>query len=261
MSVWHTPVATSRTSASPACGSAKSTSWTTSGAPNSSSTAARIFMVRDPIKMWVLFDLNGTLVDPAVLLDPPELPIAALDEANVMAMITVIAGAEAEFKPLLDAALRRGLERAGRDPDEAVQALERLPQMPAYPDVPGALAALREGGCQLAVLTQSGREAAETVLANAGLRDHFEHVLSAPEASAFKPEDLAYHAALEALGATEAWFVAGHWWDVAGAAYAGLRTAWVSRTDLAYPAAMPAPDVQGADIEAIAKAILDKVGS
>src|SRR3954452_23255026 len=124
--------------------------------------------------MWVLFDLNGTLVDPAILLEPPELPIAALDEANVMAMITVIAGAQAEFKPLLNAALRRGLERAGRDPDEAAQALERLPQMPAYPEVARALAPLREGVCRLAVLTQSSADAGETVLRNAGLRDHFE---------------------------------------------------------------------------------------
>src|SRR5579862_648251 len=42
MSVWHTPQATRRTSASPACGSASSTSWTASGAPNSSRTAALI---------------------------------------------------------------------------------------------------------------------------------------------------------------------------------------------------------------------------
>src|SRR3954469_11444546 len=104
--------------------------------------------------MWVFFDLNGTLLDPSVLLTPPELPIAALDEANVMAMITTIAGRETPFKPLLDAALRRGLERAGRSPDEAAGALERLSGMPAYPDVPGALRALRDGGLQLAVLTQ-----------------------------------------------------------------------------------------------------------
>src|SRR5213596_511388 len=42
MSVWHTPQATSRTSTSPARGPASSRSWTASGAPNSSSTAARI---------------------------------------------------------------------------------------------------------------------------------------------------------------------------------------------------------------------------
>ena len=206
--------------------------------------------------MWVLFDLNGTLVDPAVLLDPPELPVAALDEANMMAMVTVIAGREAEFKTLLDAALRRGLERAGRDPSLAEGAVGRLPEMPAFPDVPDALQALRDGGFQLCVLTQSSAEAAEALLANAGIRDHFERVLSAPASGAFKPEDLAYHYGLEQVGATEAWFVAGHWWDIAGAAYAGLRTAWISRTDLAYPIAMPVPDVRGADLAEVAAAIL-----
>src|SRR6187402_2446278 len=42
-SVWQTPHATSRTSTSPDFGSARSSSWTMRGSPNSSSTAARIF--------------------------------------------------------------------------------------------------------------------------------------------------------------------------------------------------------------------------
>ena len=209
--------------------------------------------------MWVFFDLNGTLVDPSVLLEPAEIPIAALDEANVMAMITTIAGRETAFKPLLDAALRRGLARSGRDPELAAAALSKLPDMPAYPDVPEALTALRDGGFQLAVLTQSAAAAAEEVTANAGIRDAFELVLSAPELGAFKPDDLAYKSALERAGVTEAWFVAGHWWDIAGAAYAGLRTAWVSRTDLAYPDAMPAPEVTGSDVASVAAAILKRV--
>jgi 2-haloacid dehalogenase len=209
--------------------------------------------------MWVLFDLNGTLLDPAVLLDPPELPVAALDEANMMAMITVIAGAETTFKPLFDAALRRHLQRAGRDPDEAAQALEKLAQMPAFPEVPAALQALRDAGFRLAVLTQSAAEASEQALTHAGIREHFEHVLSAPEFGAFKPEDLAYHAAIEKLGTAEAWFVAGHWWDVAGAAYGGLKTAWVSRTDIAYPGAMPAPEITGADVAEVAAKIVRSV--
>jgi 2-haloacid dehalogenase len=206
--------------------------------------------------MWVFFDLNGTLVDPSVLLEPAAIPIAALDEANVMAMITTIAGRETSFKPLLDAALRRGLQRAGRSPEEAPGALEKLPQMPPYPDVPEALAALREAGFTLGVLTQSAAEAAEEVTRNAGIRDAFELVLSAPALGAFKPDDLAYKSALERAGVTDAWFVAGHWWDVAGAAYAGLRTAWISRTDLAYPDAMPEPDVRGADLAEVAAALL-----
>jgi 2-haloacid dehalogenase len=129
--------------------------------------------------------------------------------------------------------------------------------MPAYPDVPDALAALRAGGLSLCVLTQSAVDAAEAVLSNAGLRSAFDLVLSAPESGAFKPEDLAYRWALERCDATDAWFVAGHWWDIAGASYAGLQTAWISRTDLAYPSAMPAPHVSGPDLAAVTAAILN----
>ena len=210
--------------------------------------------------MWAIFDLNGTLVDPSVLVDPGELAVAALDEANMMAMVTVIAGRETAFKPLLDAALRRGLARAGLDPARAEGALGKLPDMPAYPDVPEALSALRDGGFRLAVLSQSALDAAETVLTNSGLRGHFELVLSASASGALKPEDLAYRYALEQAGATEAWFVAGHWWDVAGAAYAGLKTAWISRTDRVYPTAMPAPDVSGPDLAAVARELLRAAG-
>ena len=46
MSVWHTPQATRRTSTSLGPGSASSTSPTTSGLPNSSRTAARIFIAQ-----------------------------------------------------------------------------------------------------------------------------------------------------------------------------------------------------------------------
>ena len=129
--------------------------------------------------------------------------------------------------------------------------------MPAYPDVPEALERLRAGGFQLAILTQSAVDSAEAVPANAGLRDHFELVLSAPASGAFKPEDLAYRYALEQAGVTEAWFVAGHWWDVAGAVLRGSRTAWISRTDLAYPIAMPEPHLRGPDLTSIATQILN----
>ena len=57
---------------------------------------------------------------------------------------------------------------------------------------------------------------------------------------------------MEKVGATDAWFVAGHWWDVAGASFAGLQTAWISRTDIAYPVAMPEPHVRGADLAEVA---------
>ena len=116
----------------------------------------------------------------------------------MMAMVTVIAGRETTFKPLLDAALRRGLVRAGLDPALAEGAMSRLPDMPAYPDVPDALAALRDGRLLArradAVRGRRGRGRARRTRACGA---SFDLVLSAPASGAFKPEDLAYRYALE----------------------------------------------------------------
>src|SRR3954454_5091246 len=103
--------------------------------------------------VWVLFDLNGTLVDPAVLTDPAEIAHEALDEANVMAMITALAGRSAPFADLLEGALARRLALAGRDPGSAGAALERLPSMPAYREAAEALARLRGGGPPVAAVS------------------------------------------------------------------------------------------------------------
>jgi 2-haloacid dehalogenase len=209
--------------------------------------------------MWVLFDLNGTLVDPSPLAEPLGVDAAfvhaAFDEANAAAMVLTLGGGEAAFRALLESALRRRLAAAGRGADDVPAALERLAEMPAYPDAAAALDALRAGGHELGVLTQSSAQAAETVLRSAGLRDRFSVVVAAPEV-AFKPDPRAYRHGLARAGADGAWFVAGHWWDIAGAAAAGLRTAWVSRTDVAYPDALARPAVSGADLREVAEAIL-----
>ena len=117
--------------------------------------------------------------------------------------------------------------------------------MPAFPEAAEALDTLRAAGFGLAVLTQSARENAELVLRNAGLR--IDRVLSAKP---LKPHPDAY------APAQGAWFVAAHWWDVAGAAGAGLRTAWVSRDDRVYPGAVPQPELRAPDLLAAARAIV-----
>lgn len=203
---------------------------------------------------WVLFDLNGTLVDPAVMAQPlgdsaddEELVLTALDEANHQAWVLTLAGVQQPFKALFEAALRRELTLAGHDEALAEAMLALLGTMPAYLDAPAALEQLRAVGLRLGVLTQSAGEAADAVLRFAGLRDRIEMVLSAPESGAFKPDGRPYRMAVERTGAApdEVGFVAAHWWDVAGAKHAGLRTGWVARRDLVLPASVPEPDVSG----------------
>jgi 2-haloacid dehalogenase len=213
---------------------------------------------------WVLFDLNGTLVDPGVMAQPlgdtgadEELVLAAIDDAVEQAMVVTLTGAQAEFRDLILAGLRRRLALAGRDPAQAEDAIALAGTMPAYLDAPAALETLRGVGLKLGVLTQSSLEAADGVLRFAGLRDRLDVVMSAPESGAFKPDPRPYRMALERIGAAadEVGLVAAHWWDVAGAKRAGLRTGWVARRDLFLPASVPEPDASGRDLVEVAEAI------
>ena len=206
---------------------------------------------------WVLFDLNGTLVDPAVLAQPlggsagdEALVQAAFDDAILQAMVLTLTSGHAVFADLIAAGLRRRLAMAGRDVEVADAALALLGSMPAFPDAVPALERLRGAGLRLGVLTQSSLEAAEGVLRSSGLRHLFELVVSGAESGAFKPDPRPYRFGLERTGAepAEVGFVAAHWWDVAGAKSAGMRTAWVARRDLVLPASVPEPDVSGREL-------------
>jgi 2-haloacid dehalogenase len=217
-----------------------------------------------PIR-WVLFDLNGTLVDPGVLAQPlgdtpaaEELVHEAFEAAVAQAMVTTLTGRHADFAMLLDAALWRGLTLAGLDPALAGQAIALLGSMPAFLEAPGALERLRGEGLHLGVVTQSATRAAEQVLRFAGLRDRVDMILGADEVGVFKPHPRVYETALERIGAEpeETCMVAAHWWDVTGAARAGLRTGWVARRERVLLSTVPEPDVSGPDLAAVAEGIV-----
>jgi 2-haloacid dehalogenase len=219
---------------------------------------------------WVLFDLNGTLVDPAVLAQPlgdsgadEALVQAAFGDAVSQAMVLTITGAEmVPFAELIVAGLRRRLAMAGRDPSAAAAAAGGRGGRRASPPPPAALETLRGVGLRLGVLTQSSPEAADAVLRFAGLRDRLELVVSVTEAGAFKPDPRPYRLAVERTGAApeEVALVAAHWWDVAGAKRAGLRTGWVARQDLVLPESVPEPDARGRDLVEVAQALARLAG-
>jgi 2-haloacid dehalogenase len=217
---------------------------------------------------WVLFNLTGTLVDPTVLAAPlgdsgadEELVLAALDDAVAMAMVDAITGGATPLDELISAAMRRRLRLAGTDESRAAAALELMGTMPAYLEAPGALEELRARGMRLGVLAQSSAAATDSVLRFAGLRDRFELVLSAQDAGAPKPDLRGYRYALTQTGASpaEVCFVSTHWWDVAGAKRAGLKTGWVARRERALLDTVPPPDYMGRDLAEVAEAITSDV--
>jgi 2-haloacid dehalogenase len=203
------------------------------------------------VTMLVLFDLNGTLLDPAGIGEPwgaSDLGAGVLSEAVQGAMVDTLSGA---FRPLdehVRAALLREVAVRGLDPAHVDAALERAQSLDPFPDAAAALATLRAAGHRVAVLTNSARATGERALARAGLE--VEAVIGADEVQAYKPHPAPYRHAVQRLG--DAMLAAAHWWDVTGAKRAGLRTAWIARGEGELTPAAPEPDVRARDLADLA---------
>jgi len=162
-----------------------------------------------PLRL-VLFDLNGTLLDPSVMAGPlgggeeeRALVFRSLDDAIAGAMTLTLGGRYAPFADLVRGALARRLTLAGRDPGGADAALDAMAAMPPFPEAEAALDRLAAAGLRLGVVTQSATETAEAVLERAGVLGRLELVLGTDRVGAFKPDPRPYRAALEAAAVAE----------------------------------------------------------
>lgn len=109
-----------------------------------------------------------------------------------------------------------------------------------------------------AALTNSNEATAEAQLQFAGLRDHFEQVLSADSVRRLKLAVTVYHMAARRLGVeiSGVRLVAAHDWDVTGALRAGCAAAFVARSGMVLDPLAAAPDIVGPDLTAAAERIL-----
>jgi 2-haloacid dehalogenase len=134
--------------------------------------------------------------------------------------------------------------------DEARTAVKPIRSLPPHADAAPALKALQEAGFRMATLTNSSRATVDAQIGNAGLKDLFEDRLSIEDILLFKPHAHAYRWAAHKMGARpdECMLIAAHGWDIAGALWAGLRAAFLSRPGAQlYPLA-PAPEIVEPDL-------------
>ena len=214
-----------------------------------------------------VFDVNETLLDLAGL-DPhferifgdPGVRVAWFNQMISSALVATVTGAYHPFGAHAMAALEMTTEEAGvtlaDDDKQAVAA--QLRQLPAHPEVPGALPRLRDAGLRLAALTNSTEGVARAQLEHAGLIDLFELVLSADTVGRLKPAPEPYRMAAERLGVAveQVRLIAAHASDVAGAARAGCATAFVARPGKVLDPLVERPGIVGADLAEVADAIL-----
>jgi 2-haloacid dehalogenase len=215
----------------------------------------------------IAFDVNETLLDLSSL-DP--LFEGLFGDASVraqwfaqmlqVAFVGAITDRYVDFTTAQRAALdmlaqRRGVELPAGAADRVVGAVRELP---AHPEVAGALARLRAGGHRLAALTNSPADVERAQLAHAGLTDHFDAALSADAVRALKPRREPYELVARTFEVpiADVTLVAAHSWDVAGALAAGCRAAFVARPGMPRNPIDPEPDIVGANLDEIADRIL-----
>jgi 2-haloacid dehalogenase len=218
-----------------------------------------------------VFDVNETLLDLAAM-DPhferifgdAAVRVDWFTQMIQSALVATVTGAYRQFGAHAMAALEMTAERAGvtlADDDKQAVAVQ-LRQLPAHPEVAGALRRLRDNGLRLAALTNSTEEVARAQLTHAGLLDAFELVLSADTVGRLKPAPEPYRMAAERLGVAvdQLRLIAAHAWDVAGATRAGCATAFVARPSKVLDPLVERPGIVGADLTEVAEAILDGDG-
>ena len=215
----------------------------------------------------IVFDLMGTLLDLRALDSYFERFFGDAAVRNEwftqtlqLAMAAVLTNAYEDFGVQADT----GLEMTARHykvsmlGEEKNLILSTLRKLRPYPEVAQNLQRLRDAGLRLATLTNSTAQAAEAQLTHAGLRDHFEQVISADEIHCFKPSPEVYHQAARRLSVEpgQVRLVAAHDWDVTGALRAGCAAAFVARPGQVMNPFGPQPDIKGADLGEVAEQIL-----
>jgi len=215
----------------------------------------------------IAFDVNETLLDLRALdalfeelLGSPELRSQWFAQMLQLAFVGGLTGQYMDFGTAQKAALQMLAQRIGQTvSDDAVDAVvNRMSSLPPHPEVPESLARLREAPLRVAALTNSTLPVAEAQLSSAGLRDHFDAVLSADDVRALKPAPAPYLAVAKrfAVAIGEVRLVAAHSWDVSGARAAGAKAAFVARPGMVLSPVGPQPDIVATDIADAVEQIL-----
>ena len=128
-----------------------------------------------------------------------------------------------------------------------------------YPEVPAAMKRLRAAGWNLVALTNSGQAMVDGQVQNNGLTPLFDHVLSVESVQTYKPAAAPYEHALSVAGcdASDAWMVACHDWDLAGARAVGMNVAFIERAGMSYAECFAPADLSVQDFTALAEALIN----
>jgi 2-haloacid dehalogenase len=189
---------------------------------------------------WATFDCYGTLIDwNAGIGSVLERVFGAEAAPRLLARYHELEpGLEAEgyrsYREVLTLALEKLCREEGRQlPEGEVGALAKsLPEWQPFPEVPDALAELRNRGWKLAILSNTDRDLIAASQKQIGVP--FDLVIVAEDVESYKPAHAHWERFFEATTADPKHHVhvaASLFHDMAPAKELGLRTVWINRLD------------------------------
>jgi 2-haloacid dehalogenase len=147
--------------------------------------------------------------------------------------LRAITGDYRDFAGVTADALDWAMERQAIDASLRQPLLDLYDVLPAFPEVPGVLAALADNA-RLAILSNGTPAMLASAVEHAGLAGRFEAVLSVDHLRTYKPAEVVYDIVQGQMGVrrNEVMFISSNGWDVAGATRYGFHTVWVNRSGL-----------------------------
>ncbi len=201
-----------------------------------------------------VFDAYGTLFDfgsaasgCAEMLGDKAAALTALwrDKQLQYTWLRAVEGRHADFWAVTGDALDFALE-ALRLPEAGLR--ERLMELyltlDAFPEVAPVLRALKAAGLATAILSNGSPAMLRAAVANAGLGELIDPVLSVEEVGVYKPHPKVYQLAVDrlALPPDAILFLSSNAWDAYAASAFGMRVVWCNRYGQARERLPGAPD-------------------
>ena len=151
-----------------------------------------------------------------------------------------------DFARITEAGLRYACAALGLQLDEERRRalMGAYLKLSTFPEVRGALAALKAWKLKLAILSNGSAAMLRPLVANAGLRSLMGIVISVDPKKIYKPAPAVYRLATQRLRVpkTAIGFVSSNCWDACGAKSFGFRTFWINRGDAPVDELGAAPD-------------------
>lgn len=191
-----------------------------------------------------VFDAYGTIFDlvsatnhESAVLGPQAAPLGELWRLKQIqyTWLRTIMGQYEPFETLTAEALDYALQQFGiEDDDLRHRLMASYRRLSAYDDVAPVLNKLCAAGLRTAILSNGSPEMLHAAVANAGLDEQLDAVLSVDPLKVYKPDARVYQLACDHFGLKPSaiCFLSSNGWDAAGASSFGFKVAWINRAGL-----------------------------